>query len=676
MTTLDWLIMSVPLLLVVVIALATQRHLKSVADFMTGGRCAGRYLLSTARSELGAGAAVFVAMWEYTAKAGFTFQWWELVQFPVYLIVAITGFVFFRYRETRAMTIAQFFELRYSRRFRIFTGGLAFLAGVMNFGIIPSIGARFFVYFLGLPPVLHAAGAEIPTFIVLMGLFLGVTLLMTMAGGQITILVAACLEGMLSQIGYVIIALGLFAAFTWSDMRAVLLACPPGQSLVNPYDSFGIGDFNLWYVLMTMSVAVYGTMAWQGGHGFNSAALNAHESRMGNILGKWRDFARKITVTLLAICAVVFLRHPHFAAQSAGVHAVLEGIAQPQIRTQMEVPTAIAFLLPAGLKGLLCMIVLMGVISGDGIHLHSWGSILVQDVVVPLRKQQLSPAQHIRWLRWAVVGVAGFAFCFGALFRQTEYVVMWFQVTMGIYVGGAGAAIIGGLYWRKGTTQGAWAGLITGSLLSVAGIGARKVFPDFPLNGVQISVLATLLATAAYVGVSLLTCRQAHDMDRLLHRGRHAVAADAVARPGPGKVSRLGKLIGLDENFTRSDRWVAGGIFWWHVGWLGIFLLATVGNWFWPLPNAVWADYWYVAGIILPIGLAVVTTLWFTVGGVSDLVSFFRRLGAQRIDPLDDGHLAWDPERPSGGDLGPAAAAVAEEGRAAMRDPAEEKYHV
>ncbi len=60
--------------------------------------------------------------------------------------------------------------------------------------------------------------------------------------------------------------------------------------------------------------------------------------------------------------------------------------------------------------------------------------------------------------------------------RQTEYIFMWFQVTQAIFTGGAGAAIIGGLYWKKGTAQGAWAAVLTGSLLSVSGILLRQVY--------------------------------------------------------------------------------------------------------------------------------------------------------------------------------------------------------
>ncbi len=71
----------------------------------------------------------------------------------------------YRFRETGALTLAQFFEIRYSKRFRIFTGFLGFAAGIANFGIIPVVGARFMTYFLGLPQTIHVFGWEVATYI-------------------------------------------------------------------------------------------------------------------------------------------------------------------------------------------------------------------------------------------------------------------------------------------------------------------------------------------------------------------------------------------------------------------------------------------------------------------------------------------------------------------------------
>ncbi len=641
MRTLDWFIASLPLFLVIGVVLLMYRHMKSVADFMSGGRLAGPYLLAVARGELEAGAVVFVALFEVISHSGFTLNWWTWITIPAYIIVAISGFVVYRYRETRAMTLAQFFELRYSKTFRLFTGFLGFAAGIVNFGIIPGIGSRFLVYFLGLPEEVELFSHPVPTYIPLMALLLGITLFLTLSGGLLTVMVTNCLEGIISQVFYLVIIVALLMIFKWSEISEVLGNRPPGQSLLNPFDSMGIKDFNLWYVLMGLFVSIYGTMAWQNSSSYNAAAITPHASVMGSVLGRWRESGKLAVVTLLAVCAITFLQHPDFAAQAAPAHDAVAQISNPKIQQQMEVPVAVSYLLPLGIKGIFCAVLLMGVFGGDATHLHSWGSIFVQDVLVPLRKKPFGPKQHIRVLRLSIFGVAVFAFLFGALFKQTEYIVMWWAVTTAIYVGGAGACILGGLYWKKGTTAGAWMALLAGSGLSVGGIIVRQIYGDaFPLNGIQISFFATLIAIALYIIVSLLTCREDFNLDRMLHRGNYAAIMERVGEATehvPGRRVWLGRLIGFDENFSLSDKWIAGSLFAWSLLWFGIFVVGSVWNLIAPWPTSVWSTYWQIAGIGVPIFISFVTALWFTWGGVRDILGLFRNLRARRINHLDDG---------------------------------------
>jgi len=642
-SALDWAIALLPLLLIAAVIWASARYMKSVADFLSGGRLAGPYLLAVARGELEAGAVVFVALFEVISRSGFTLSWWSWITVAGAIIVAISGFVVYRYRETRAMTLAQFFELRYSKKFRLFTGVLGFLAGLLNFSIIPAVGARFLVYFLGLPPDLHLGSWTLPTYIPLMAFFLGMTLLLTLSGGLITVMVTNCLEGIISAVLYLVIIGALLVMFQWSEISDVLGNSPPGQSLLNPFDSLGIKDFNLWYVLMTLFVSVYGTMAWQNSGSYNAAAISPHASVMGGILGRWREFGKLAVITLLAVCAITFLKHPDFAAQAAPAHAAVAQIGDPNVRGQMEVPIAVSHLLPLGIKGVFCAVLLMGIFGGDATHLHSWGSLFVQDVLVPLRKKPFGPAQHIRALRTSIFGVALFAFLFGSLFRQTEYIIMWWAVTTAIYVGGAGACIIGGLYWKKGTTAGAWVALLTGSGLSVGGILIRQVCGDaFPLNGVQISFFATLAAIALYVLVSLLTCRENFNMDRMLHRGKYAAIRQTVDEPSltPELKKRRvswGRLIGLDENFSVADKWIAGSLFGWSMFWLGVFVVGSIWNLIAPWPASVWSAYWHVSGIGIPVFISFVTALWFGWGGLRDIRLLFKKLAVQKINHLDDG---------------------------------------
>ncbi len=319
----------------------------------------------------------FVAAWEVTKQSGFTAVWWGTIVAPVFVLVSISGFVVYRYRETRAMTLGQFFEIRYSKSFRLFTGYLGFFSGLVNFGIIPAVGARAMVYLLGLPPEMHVAGWTVQTFIPLMGLFLLINLFITTTGGLITIMMTNCVEGILSQVFYLMLIFGLLAMFSWSDITATLSEHPAGHSLINPVDAGGLKDFNLWYVIMLTIVSIYGTMAWQNQSAYQSAPLNAHEGRMGGLLGRWRILGKGPVVVLLALCAMTYLHSAHYAAGAALVQADLAQIANPQIREQMEIPVTLTHLLPVGLRGVLCALLLLGIFGGDSTHLHSWGGLVI-----------------------------------------------------------------------------------------------------------------------------------------------------------------------------------------------------------------------------------------------------------------------------------------------------------
>jgi SSS family solute:Na+ symporter len=623
--------------------------MKGVSDFMSGSRLANRYLLAVAGGEMQAGAVVFVAIFERIAEAGFTIQWWGWMTAPVGLVLTVIGFVSYRFRETRALTLAQFFEIRYSKRFRIFTGLLGFLAGIANFGIIPAVGARCMVYILGLPDRMALFGVTLPTYIPLMALFLGITVMITLAGGFITVMVTDCIEGILSQLIYLVLVIALLLMFAWPDIVQTLSATAPGHSKLNPFDSLALKDFNVWFVLMALANGVYGRMAWQNAAGYQSAALTAHEGRMGGILGTWREIGKMSVVTLLAVCAVTFLQHPHYAVDAAPAHEAIKQISDPQIQQQMSVPVALSQLLPVGIKGLLCAILVMGIFGGDSTHLHSWGGIFVQDVLLASRKKPFSPKQHVAMLRLGVIFVATFAFLFGCFFQQTEYIFMWWSVTTAIFVGGGGSAILGGLYWKKGTTAAAWAAMLTGSTLSVTGILLRSFAKasqnPFPFNGVQIAFGSMLIAITVYVIVSLLTSRKDFNLDRMLHRGEYAADipdAERDAKIQGAKKRRFtwNSVLGISSDFSTGDKVIAGALFVWSIGWFLVFALGSLSNWVRPWPDSWWSTFWHIAGIGIPVFMTFVTGVWFTWGGLRDIRSLFRRLGGERtINPLDDGFV-------------------------------------
>lgn len=648
----DWLMVLLPLVLVMALVLRTRRYTHTVADFMAANRCANRYLLCTAQGETIYGLISAVAGFEMLYVAGFTIIWWQKLTVVSGLLLALSGYVIYRYRQTRAMTMAQFLEQRYSRKFRVFAGLVAFTAGVVNFGIFPAVGARFFVYYCGLPEHLLLGGWSVPTFALLMVFFVGLALLLTVAGGQITILLANFLEGLISGLFYLVVIAALLYLFRWDQIVAALANHPAGQSMLNPFDSLQLQDFNIWYVLLGIFTSCYAYGSWQGGHAFKSSAASPHEAKMANILGKWRDYARGLMFVLLAICAYTFMHHIDFSAGAHVVQGQLNAIDNPAIQKQMTVPLALADMLPVGVRGILAAILLFAMLACDGSYMHSWGSIFVQDVILPLRKQALAPAAHLRLLRWAIAGVALFVFTFSLCFKQTDYILMFFGITGAIY-SGAGAVIVGGLYWRKGTTTAAWISMLTGSTLAVSGLILHQIHgtPAYAawlpgwldrmaqINGVWMQFIAQLGAISTYIVVSLLTCRQDYDLDKLLRRGAYAVEANTTSLAPEQKRIIWGRLAGFDAEFTRGDKWIAGGLFAWTMFFMGVFCVGTVWNFVQPWPVAWWSTYWWVVGVIIPLIVSICTSVWFTIGGLRDLRRFFVALATLRRDVNDNGRV-------------------------------------
>lgn len=54
------------------------------------------------------------------------------------IVMALSGWVIYRFCQTCAMTLAQFFEMRYSRRFRVFAGLVATWRALSSSSFIPA----------------------------------------------------------------------------------------------------------------------------------------------------------------------------------------------------------------------------------------------------------------------------------------------------------------------------------------------------------------------------------------------------------------------------------------------------------------------------------------------------------------------------------------------------------
>lgn len=640
---LDWTIVGIFLAMVLGIAIYVRRYTKSVADFLAGNRCAGRYLLTMSEGLAGMGVVGTVANFEKFYQSGFAASWWGSMFAPLGLVLALSGWVIYRYRETRALTLSQFFEMRYSRKIRIFSGLLAWTSGILNYGIYPGIVARFIMYFCGLPETVTMGAISFPVFPMLMAFMLGMAVLLATCGGMVTVIVTDFFQSQFVFVIYLIVLFVLLYKFQWSTIFNTLSESPSGHSMINPFDQADVGDFSVWFFMIFAFKAVYNAMGWQGMQGFNCSAKSPHEARMAGILASWRGGVSYLIMLLLPVCAYVLLHGNSYPSEALSVKNEIGQIADANIRSQVTVPIALAHMLPAGILGLFAAAMIGASIGSDTTSLHSWGSIFIQDVVLPFRKKPLSLESHLLILRLSILGVALFAFLFSLFFSIKDYIFMYMLVTGAIYLAGSGAVIIGGLYWSRGTTQGAWCSLLTGASLALTGGILRGVWPHistltqlspiFPINGAWMAFIASLSSVTIYIIVSLITCREPFNLNAMLHR-----TEESPIRRNLKKESWKQRL-GISAEFTTGDRRLFYFQTGWTLFWFAAFVVGTAVGLIWSIGNKTWV-YWWQFNVGLSIVVAVITVIWFTWGGVGNLRELFAKLKAESLNLSDDGTVS------------------------------------
>lgn len=636
MGSLDWILFAGVVVGLISVVLFLRRYTASVADFLAANRSAGRYLLTVADGVSGVGAITIIAVFELHYSSGFVPEYWQLMLLPIGLIISLSGWVIYRFRQTRAFTLAQFLEMRYSRRFRIFAGTVCFLSGIINYGIFPAVTARFFIHMMGIPDAFALGPVELQTYPVTMAVMLSLALFFTLGGGQVTIMITDFIQGQLVNVVMVLILGFLLFRFDWQSIITALETAPKDASLLNPFETAKATDFNFWYYAIAVFGSFYGVMAWQGSQAYNASARNPHEARMAKVLGNWRTAVINILPMLLPICAFVVMSHPEFREMASAVTNHVQVIDDDQAQKQLLTPTVLIYLLPAGLLGLFVAVMWAAAISTDNTYLHSWGSILVQDIIIPLYGKPLSPKAHMLALRLAIVGVAVFGFFFSLLYKQNDYIFMFMSMTGAIFVGGAGSVIIGGLYWKRGTTTAAWVSMLLGAGIPITCMIARMFDPNFFLNGQQIWFAAMASASVSYVVISLLG-KQKFNLDRMLHRGEYAGDVEAPGRPIGNWLTAI-KQFGVGPDFSKSDRFIYFLTAAIGIAFFGAFIWALIVHLTSGTDASWWASFWW-GFLVVGVVKAVIVTIWFFIGGARDIVALLRDLSSAVRDAEDDGFV-------------------------------------
>ena len=650
MTPIDWTVVVGVLGLFVTMAVLANRLTKSVSDYLVAGRCAGRYMLTMASGMEWIGAINIVAMVEVYYTGGFTAMWWVMLSTPFIVYMCVSGWGVYRYRETRSMTIAQFLETRYGLNVRLTAGILSWTAGMFNFGFFPLISARLFISLIGLPATFHLPGLPgfaISTFVALAALMVLLPLGFIVMGGHTSVMVSNFMQGLFTNIAAVVIVATLFfTVFDWHAISSTMLAhSKPDASMFNPLHASGTKDFNAWYFIIGIVGAWYGAMSNVPSQAFLGSGKTAHEQRMGYLLGQISWQGLLVFFMMIAICSFNLLNNPAHADVAAKVGDALATVP-PGMHGKVQAVATLPYMLPAGLVGLFCAIMMAALISSHNGFMHAWGGVLLQDIILPLRKKPLETKAHIMALRCAIIFVGLVAFLLSISFNPQQSILMLFAAVNSIWLGPAGAVMLGGLYWKKGTAKAAMVTLIAGSILGMVFFVLQQGWPiwyakaEFPINGQYCFLINIVFSILLYVGISLLTCTEEFNMEKLLHRGAYADKNEVLPELRPTRWWQ--SIFGITPMFTLRDRITAYIIVGWFLFWLGTFIAGMTYGYFANPGDAVWVNFWYVY-LCLNFTVLVGTTLWLGIGGIKDVLSLFKTMGASGRDFSDTGESKHNP---------------------------------
>ncbi len=748
MSWIDWLILLVPLAFVMYMGWYSRRYVRGVADFLSAGRICGRYVICVADVANGLSIITLVAYVEIHYKTGFAVTFWNNLIVPLSLVLALTGYCVYRFRETRSMSLGQFLEMRYNRPFRIFAAALRSISEMLANMICPAVAARFFIYYLDLPHKVNIFGLHVPTFMIMVVITLALAITIICMGGTLALVITDTIQGLFCYPTLVIFIIFVLVSFSWSgEIMPVMMDRAPGESFLNPYDISHLRDFNLFALVVTVVGVILHRASWIGA-GNSSAAKTPHEQKMASILGTWRNGFSTIFYLLLAIMILTLLNHKNFAPQAKDVrdtistrvveelvtdnaalreqlktniaalppHSHTIGTDQPLSQTsnldtpyldtvlntlregEKDVPTANAKfqefrtlyhqimlpvsmrkLLPVGLIGLFCLLMVLMMVSTDDSRIFSASLTIAQDVILPFKKKPFTPKGHLWMIRWVSIGVGVFFF-FGSFFMaQLDYINLFVTIMTSMWLGGCGPVMIFGLYSRFGTTAGAFASLVSGMVLALGGIlvqrnWAAAIYPwlnemgwtetlgnvlatlsgpfepyvvwrmdaiKFPINSMELYFITMILCIVIYIAVSLITYKKPYNLDRMLHRGKYNVEGEHRAPTSWSIRHVFSRIIGITPEYSRGDKIIAWSVFLYTLvyAFCGAFVFVAIYNMISPWPIEWWSQYFFVVSLVIPSIVAAISTVWFTVGGTIDLFRMFRDLQNRVDNPLDDGRV-------------------------------------
>jgi len=426
----DWTILAVFLFGNLYAGIYGRRYVKSSTDFLVASRSMGVHvgMISLVATEIGIITYMYYA--EMGVIYGFTAFLAGLIPAAMYVIVGRTGFVIKRCRELELVTIPQFFEDRYGRDVRVLAGVLMAVGGALNFGVFPIIEATFLNIVTGIP---------LEYLLWTMVLLMALVLAYTAVGGMISVIITGYIQYILLVIAMMIITVYCFTSVGVSQMVTTVTE-HIGPKGLNPigHPEFG-WKFILWQSLSWLAIIT----SWA------PVAARTFASESPSVVKR-----------IFAWTGLLFLGRallPFFWGIAA--LAYFKGHVTVPIQAM---PEFLRSVLPMGVLGLVVAGMLAASMSTYSGYLLAWGSIISQDVVLPLIGRPLKPKHQLYVHKATVLCLTVFIVVWGLFYVIPGATYFYLQMTANLFLAGTFWTLAGGIYWKGAHRLGALCSLVLG----------------------------------------------------------------------------------------------------------------------------------------------------------------------------------------------------------------------
>jgi len=522
-TPIDWVIVIAYPLISLGIGLYVARFIRNMNDFVVAGHRLGVCLgiATMTGTELGLITVMYNAQKGFTG--GFAAFHIALAAGLVTFVVGLTGFLVYRLREMEVLTIPEFYERRFDRKTRILGGIMMAFGGILNMGLFLKVGSMFIVGITGLsaeswaPPdvvisAVDAIGLSVENWPLAAVMVFLITLVLayTCLGGMVSVVIADYVQFVVLSLGLLLTSFLAVESLGWTnifdsvDEHMVVVDSvdkPPVKSGFDP--TIAEGDFGWEYIIWMGFLGLVSCGIWPTSVARALAMDSPKAVKRQYMFASISYMIRFLIPCFWGICAYVFimqdesLRQLFFPAGYPPPETLPEGVEA--MDNLYGMPLFLGRILPIGIIGIISAGMIAAFMSTHDSYLLCWSSVLTQDVVAPVCKsfgRDLKPKTRITLSRVFIVLVGLYVLYWGLIYKGEDDIWDYMAVTGAIYFTGAFALLLGGLYWKRASSGGAFLALLVGSM-AVLGLSPVQDFLGIKIASAWvglISIGATLIA--------------------------------------------------------------------------------------------------------------------------------------------------------------------------------------